>query len=70
MGSVEGAVHEGDVLALISGFDVPAVLTPVEGGFRFTAYGYVHGIMHGEAWPGNEEDRQRISLSLKLKESG
>jgi hypothetical protein len=62
MGSVEGAVHEGDVVALISGFDMPAVLTPVEGVFRFTAYGYVHGLMHGEAWSENQEDRQRISL--------
>ncbi|KAN0106732.1 Heterokaryon incompatibility protein (HET) domain containing protein [Hyaloscypha variabilis] len=52
-------VEEGDAVAVVAGLNQPVLLRPVvdPGGsshWRFLTHVYVHGIMHGEAWPGSE----------------
>ena len=55
-------VAEGDVIAVVAGLEMPLLLRPVEGGYRLLAHAYVHGIMHGEAWPEREEELEEIVL--------
>jgi hypothetical protein len=62
MGTLHGQANSGDVVALLSGFSMPVVLQKVYGGYRFAAYGYIRGIMEGEAWP--KEDGKLEWLSL------
>jgi hypothetical protein len=56
------SVMTGDRVALISGLDHPVLLRPVEGGWKLLTHVYLHGIMHGEAWPGDESELERLVL--------
>ncbi|KAI0534786.1 heterokaryon incompatibility protein-domain-containing protein [Xylaria digitata] len=54
---------EDDVVALLAGYEFPVALRPDGGGnYRFVAPLYVHGIMHGEAWPEDESELEEIVL--------
>jgi hypothetical protein len=48
-------VQQKDVIAVLAGFNVPVVLRKADEGYRFVTYAYIHGIMFGEAWPGDAE---------------
>ncbi|GAW23559.1 hypothetical protein ANO14919_131260 [Xylariales sp. No.14919] len=55
--------EEGDVVALLSGCDVPVALRPDgNGNYRFVTVLYVDGIMKGEAWPDDESELEEIVL--------
>lgn len=45
------SVADGDVVAVVGGLGMPLVLRPFDGGYRLICHAYVHGMMHGEAWP-------------------
>ncbi|KAJ4992593.1 DNA repair helicase [Stagonosporopsis vannaccii] len=47
------SMQAGDVIALISGLEMPMLLRRVEAGYRLISHIYVHGIMYGELWPEN-----------------
>lgn len=49
------SMQAGDVVALISGLEMPMLLRRVEGGYRLISHIYVHGVMYGELWPENGE---------------
>src|SRR5436305_4813459 len=51
MGTAEGMIQESDVVALISGMEMPIILRPDGDCYQVAAHAYVHGIMDGEAWP-------------------
>lgn len=51
-----------DKIAVVAGLEMPLVVRSVEGGYRLICHAYVHGIMHGEAWPENEADLEDIVL--------
>lgn len=55
-------VEAGDKIAVVGGLEMPLLLRPVEGGYRLLTHVYVHGIMHGEAWPEREEALEDIVL--------
>ncbi len=55
-------IETGDRIAVIRGLDMPLILRPVKGGYRLLTHVYVHGIMHGEAWPQNEDNLEEIIL--------
>lgn len=54
-GTAAGLVEEGDRIAVLAGLETPMVLRKVDHGYHFITHAYVHGIMHGEAWPANAE---------------
>lgn len=55
-------VKAGDCIAVVGGLEMPLLLRPVEGGYRLLTHIYMHGIMHGEAWPEKEQDLEQIVL--------
>lgn len=61
-------VEKGDAVTVVAGLDHPVLLRPVlnpDGSryWRFLTYVYVHGIIHGEAWPGSESGQlERLIL--------
>jgi hypothetical protein len=55
-----GLVEQGDRIAVLAGLEIPMVLREVDQGYHFVTHTYVHGIMHGEAWPANAEIREII----------
>jgi hypothetical protein len=61
MGVGWNTVHEGDVVALISGLEMPMILRLAEHGYRIVGWAYIDGVMHGKAWPG-AEDLDTITL--------
>jgi len=62
LGTAEGQLREGDIVALIAGLEMPLILTPVEEQFQVAGHGYIHGIMDGELWPEALEELRLISL--------
>ncbi|KAL2062663.1 hypothetical protein VTL71DRAFT_5735 [Oculimacula yallundae] len=64
-GLASHTLKEGDVVALISGMNLPAVLRPVLGTgerkFMFVGTAYVHGMMQGEQW---DDERKMEKLVL------
>jgi hypothetical protein len=56
------SVEPGDKIAIVGGLDMPLALRTVEGGYRLLTHVYVHGMMHGEAWPENEHNLENIVL--------
>ena len=53
-------LQDGDRIAVVSGLEMPLLLRPVGAAFKLLTHVYVHGIMHGEAWPDKDEDFQEI----------
>jgi hypothetical protein len=51
MGMGSCAVRIGDVIVLVSGMGAPLILRPIGDRYRLITASYVHGVMHGEAWP-------------------
>jgi hypothetical protein len=62
LGSAEGQIREGDIVALIAGLEMPLILSPVQEQFQVVGHAYVHGIMDGEVWPKDLEDLRLINL--------
>jgi hypothetical protein len=62
LGSAEGQIREGDIVALVAGLEMPLILSPVEEQFQVVGHAYVYRIMNGEAWPKDLEDLRLISL--------
>jgi len=62
MGSAQGDVSLGDVVAVVAGLKMPLILSPVGSQFRLVGHGYVHGIMDGEAWPKDGNGLRIITL--------
>ena len=56
------SMQAGDVIALVSGLELPLVLRPVDGGYRLITHVYVHGMMYGESWPERQEQLEDIVL--------
>lgn len=56
------SMKAGDVVALISGLEMPLVLRSVEGGYRLITHVYLHGVMHGELWPNADSELRDIAL--------
>ena len=58
-------VQPGDEIVILLGGHRPAVLRPVEGGYKFMGFAYVHGLMDGEAMAGlatGQYQMQEITL--------
>jgi hypothetical protein len=56
------SMHAGDVIALVSGLEMPLVLRPVKGSYSLVTHAYLHGIMYGELWPEVEDELEDIML--------
>ena len=56
------SMQAGDVIALVSGLEMPLMLRSVEGGYRLITHVYLHGVMHGELWP--ETDGELVEIAL------
>jgi hypothetical protein len=56
------SIQAGDMVAVVSGLEMPLVLRPVEGGHRLISHVYVHGMMYGELWPEGQDQLQNIAL--------
>jgi hypothetical protein len=56
------SLDAGDQIAIVSGLELPLILRPVDGGYRFITHCYVHGIMNGELWPKDETQLEDITL--------
>jgi len=56
-------IQEGDAVALIAEVDMPMILRKEGDSYRSMGPAYIHGIMHGELWPENEDDLIEIVLS-------
>ena len=59
-------VQEGDVVTIWKDFPCPMILRAHEVDGReawpFHSCAYVHGIMHGEAWPESEEQLEEFDI--------
>jgi hypothetical protein len=62
MGTAQGDVSLGDVVAVVAGLKLPLILSPVGSQFRLVGHGYIHGIMDGEAWPKDGNGLRIITL--------
>ncbi|KAL8702186.1 MAG: hypothetical protein Q9201_004541 [Fulgogasparrea decipioides] len=49
LANVPKECEEGDIVAILYGWDTPFILRPVPTGYLLVGECYVHGIMHGEA---------------------
>ncbi|RMZ86978.1 hypothetical protein DV736_g5791, partial [Chaetothyriales sp. CBS 134916] len=56
------SIVPGDKIAIVRGLEMPLALRRVEGGYKLLTHVYVHGIMHGEAWPEDEDGLEEIVL--------
>lgn len=55
--------REGDHVALLAGLKVPYLLRKVAPGrYQAVAPAYIHGMMDGKFWPGNESDLEDFVL--------
>ncbi|KAI1360710.1 heterokaryon incompatibility protein-domain-containing protein [Xylaria arbuscula] len=52
IGIAGDAIRKEDVVALLSGLEMPIILRPTENGYKVVTWAYVHGVMEGEMWPG------------------
>jgi hypothetical protein len=55
MGTGWNTIQEGDVVALLSGVEMPMILRPAKHGYQIVTWAYIHGIMDGESWPGKDQ---------------
>ena len=62
MGTGQGKISQGDVIAIVAGLNMPLVLTPVGNHFRLAGHIYVPGIMYGEAWPDQHSELSIICV--------
>jgi hypothetical protein len=62
MGTVEGLPTEGNVVALISGLPMLAVLSRDRGNYCLVGCAYVHGLMNGEGWPNSLDELELITI--------
>lgn len=62
MGTCQGEISEGDVVAVVAGLKLPLVLRPIGEHFRLVGHAYVHGIMHGEAWSSDQTELRTIGI--------
>jgi hypothetical protein len=51
-----------DVVVVFAGSKVPSILRQQGDGFLFVGSAYVHGVMHGELWTGDQSDMQEFTL--------
>jgi hypothetical protein len=51
-----------DVVIVFAGSKVPFILRQQGEGFLFVGSAYVHGVMHGELWTGDQSDMQEFTL--------
>ncbi|KAF3044995.1 hypothetical protein E8E12_001349 [Didymella heteroderae] len=56
------SMHAGDIIALVSGLEMPLVLRPVGIGYRLITHIYIHGVMYGELWPEADGVLEDITL--------
>jgi len=54
MGTAWNTIQEGDVVALLSGVEMPMILRPVKDTYRVVTWAYIDGIMDGESWPADD----------------
>ncbi|KAJ9156843.1 hypothetical protein NKR19_g4105 [Coniochaeta hoffmannii] len=55
MGVVDGQAVLGDVVVLVAGCNAVMILRSQGPRYRVVGTGYVHGVMDGEVWPGDDE---------------
>ena len=64
-GLLEDLIHPGDVMAIISGLELPMILRAVgddQDTYRLVTFAYVHGLMYGEAWENEDLRLSEINL--------
>ncbi|KAI9787473.1 MAG: hypothetical protein M1839_000002 [Geoglossum umbratile] len=62
MGTASYSIEPNDIIVLISGLSLPAILRPDGENYRFVASAFVYGIMQGEAWDGDSKDLKNFVL--------
>lgn len=62
MGTVEGVSAEGQVVAIVSGFSMPVVLSRDAGNYRLIGHSYIHGLMEGGGWPKSLDELEIITI--------
>lgn len=64
-GVAPASIRQGDAIVLVSGFQTPLVVRPVEGGGTaciLLGPAYVWGMMKGELWPQAERDLSDLTF--------
>lgn len=56
------SMQAGDMIAVVSGLEMPLLLRPFNGGYKLITHVYVHGMMYGEHWPGEQDQLDDIVL--------
>lgn len=63
VGWIPEVAKVGDIVCLLQGAPFPFVLRPDNDGYyEIIGDAYVHGVMHGEAWPEDDEDVDEIRI--------
>ncbi len=62
MGTAQGKVCLGDVVAVVAALKMPLILSPIGSQFCLVGHSYVHGIIDGEAWPTGGNSLRTITL--------
>ena len=62
MGTGQGNILEGNVVAVVAGLSMPLILAPFGDHFRLVGHAYVHGIMYGEAWSEDRSELRTVSI--------
>jgi hypothetical protein len=56
------SVRVGDIMALISGVELPMFLRPLNDGFVLIGPGYMYGVMYGEGWSEEKGNLKQFRL--------
>jgi hypothetical protein len=62
MGIGPRSVQSGDSVAIFSGLKLPFIIRPHQESYRMIGPAYIHGIMHGERWPGDPSRLEYITI--------
>lgn len=62
MGTCQGQVEEGDVVAIVPGTSLPLILRKSEDNYTLVGYGYFHEVMDGKIWHSDKYKRKIIKI--------
>lgn len=62
IGSAFHTIQLEDEVFLLAGCPWPMILRPCEGGYKFIAPAYVHGVMNGERWPADSSSLVDVDI--------
>jgi len=69
LGSAPHAVRYGDLVAIVSGLDMPFVVRKTEASYTLIGPAYVSGLMNGEAWPEEMTKLHQENLDKDLEKN-